>query len=772
MRAATGARPNSRVWSFLLAALACSAAPGHATLYQVTNADPGADAGSLGAALTAAAGSPGSTDLIWIGPYLPSGTLAPTGPFLANKTGANTLSLDGNQVAINFAGANGMEVTSGVLSVNGLAASGIQVDAGGTLQTSFSSISGLTLNGGTFQAQDAGAVSGVVLAGTGGTVDSAGNNPSMSAITGTGGLTVMDSVGGGILTLNTAAGNNTYSGGTLINSGTLQLGANSALPAGSALNTAVGGTLDLNGYGQTLGAVANLGTVKTGLGVLTASSYGGGGTLSVALRGGPANLNVTGAASLAGGTLGVVGHPALGAYTIVTAGTLSGAFSATQLPYGVTDALIYNYAAGTMSIDILSDTPFTFKGQTANQGSVANAFNLASYSATGDLGGVIAAMTAMTRAQTETALDQIGPVAYAALTGISRAAAGVQSAAVTQRLTGLQAGAAGPDGGRFASFNVRGQAAYPGTLVAELPGDASAAYSGDYDRRFDPNSRWGFFLSGLGTFDHLDGINGNAGFQPGYEVTATGETLGGDYRFNDHFAAGLAGGYVNGFTVIGPIGSASIGAGTVYGQSARLGAYATAYGEAAHANLYVGGAHDFYDTSRNIAMLARTATASPSGLEFNTDAAFGWDFKTAHAVVSPFVDLAYDRLRLGSFTESGAGALDLGLAQQTPQSLRSTLGTKFSRRFKPGWCDVVPYASLGWQQELLNQSRVIESSLASGGSETFGVRTADVSRYGALLGAGLDMDWTDGFSTRLAYQSELRTDYNANTFSGSLRWRF
>jgi outer membrane autotransporter protein len=129
-------------------------------------------------------------------------------------------------------------------------------------------------------------------------------------------------------------------------------------------------------------------------------------------------------------------------------------------------------------------------------------------------------------------------------------------------------------------------------------------------------------------------------------------------------------------------------------------------------------------------------------------------------------------MMLGSFTEGGAGALDLAMNAQTAQSLRSVFGAKVSRQFKPAWCDLTPYASLGWQHEFENQSRPLSAQLASSGSGTFTVMTADAARESALLGAGLSMDWTPGFSTRLAYESTLNFDFHANTFNGSLRWRF
>jgi autotransporter-associated beta strand protein len=757
MRSRTAARSGLRRLFAAACALAFLAAHGGATtLYEVTTNAGDNSAGSLGAALTSAIGAPSGNDVVLFNPYL-SPVISPAGAY---TTTANVLSLDGNQLTVNFAG--GMTVAGGVLNVNGLTASGITV-TGGILSTSYSTINGLILNGGTFQTRDNGATAGVTLIGAGSgknTLDPAGNNPTFSGIAGAGDLTVADSVGGGIVTLN---GANTYTGATFVNSGTLQLGLASALAAAGNLTTASGGVFDLNGFNQTLGTVVNNGTVKTGLGTLTVTNFSGGGTLSVALQSGVTNL-VAGTAAL-GGPLAVTGHPALGAYTIVNAGTLTGTFSSAALPFGVTDTLTCNDALGTCVINVLSDKPFTFAGQSSNQASIAGALNLASYSATGDLGAVIASLSAMTPAQANAAMDQIGPINYAALTGMSFAGAGVQSAAVTQRLTGLQAGRGSPDGSRFASF-AGGGAPYPGVLVAELPGDASAATASDKDRRFDPDARWGFFVAGLGTFDHHDAINGSAGAQPGYSVTATGETVGADYRYGEHFAAGLAAGYVNSFASIAQAG------GTVYGQSVRLGVYGTVYNDEFHANLYVGGAHDFYDASRNDAAFGRTATSNPSGQEFNLNWTAGWDEKTAHADLSPFVGLAYDRMMLGSFTESGAGALDLAVDGQTAESLRSVLGVKVSRQFKPDWCDVTPYASAGWQHEFENQSRPLNAQLASGGTGSFTVTTADAARETLLLGAGLNMDWTPGYSTRLAYESAVSSDFKSNTFSGSMRWRF
>ena len=110
----------------------------------------------------------------------------------------------------------------------------------------------LTLNGGTLQATAAGTFGeAVTLGASGGTVDTYGNNVTLSGIiNGPGSLT---KTGSGTLGLAAA---NTYSAGTTINGGTLQLGASGALPSGTALTVASAATLDIAGSGVSVASLA------------------------------------------------------------------------------------------------------------------------------------------------------------------------------------------------------------------------------------------------------------------------------------------------------------------------------------------------------------------------------------------------------------------------------------------------------------------------------------------------------------------------------------
>ncbi|MCX5788826.1 MAG: autotransporter domain-containing protein [Elusimicrobia bacterium] len=567
--------------------------------------------------------------------------------------------------------------------------------------------------------------------------------------------------GGGIFTL---SGANTYTGPTTINAGALQLGADNALWSGGSLFVSNGGTFDLNGFNQTMAAATNNGTIKTGTGALKVTgSYGGGGNLSVALAPSVINLQVTGTANLTGQNLTVTGRPASGQYTVVQAGTLVGRFSSIGMPAGYLETATYGNTSLQLQV-ALGVAPLS--GASPNQSSVINAMNSAAASNTSaDFNQVLTALSNLAPAQAGSALNQISPVSLAAMSGVSSAGSSVHTAAVGQRMGGLQANGSNPDGGRFANFTVSGPAADLGlgTLVASASGAGAISLPVP-----DSNLGWGFFLSALGTYGQRNSLDTGSGIQPGYRFSDGGFALGTDYRFNENFAAGFSAGYSNGSAVF------ASNAGSVYSQSVRFGGYGTAYGGGAYANLYLGGAQDFFDTTRNIAFagVSRSAVATPSGREFNMDAAVGYDLKGEQGTVSPFAGFSFDHLGVSRFTESGAGTLDLGVDAQDYESLRSRVGAKLSWKIPRGATTITYHVSAGWQHEFENQSQAIDAQFATGTGGPFAVTTANPNTDGALIGAGLDIDWGRGLSGKLAYVGDVRPDFNANTFSGSLRLKF
>ena len=124
----------------------------------------------------------------------------------------------------------------------------------------------------------------------------------------------------GIGTL-TLTGNNTYSGATNVDSGTLQAGLSGAFSATSAFN--VTSVLDLNGFNNTIGSLSGSGTVTNSS--LTTATLTVGNVASTTFSGAINNGNSVLALTKVGtGTLTLTGTSTYGGATNINAGVLAG----------------------------------------------------------------------------------------------------------------------------------------------------------------------------------------------------------------------------------------------------------------------------------------------------------------------------------------------------------------------------------------------------------------------------------------------------------------
>ena len=252
-----------------------------------------------------------------------SGAISGAGPL--NKSGSGTLTLSG---ANTYSGTT--TITAGTLKLG--AAGGMPSGNGKGILNIVSpgvfDVAGLT------GSADGVTGNGVVTNSTGtGTlnVGSAGTNSAFTGlILNTSAPLNLTKSGAGTFTI---SGANTYSGVTTVSAGTLQLGADNTIPAGSSVIVANGATLDMNSLNDTIAALSGAGSVINNNATLTIN-----GNANL-----PAGQNFNGYSCIAG--------MLSGSGTFVKAGTHAMALRGDNSAYG---------------------GPITFSGGTLSVGAAAN----------------------------------------------------------------------------------------------------------------------------------------------------------------------------------------------------------------------------------------------------------------------------------------------------------------------------------------------------------------------------------------------------------------
>jgi len=268
-----------------------------------------------------------------------SDTLADTlqGKLGLTKLGAGTLTLN---VVNTYTGAT--TITAGILNANSSAALGAPTNT-------------LVFNGGTLQAGAAitSATTRLVTLTSTGIIDTNGYDVSIAGVmSGAGGLT---KTGASTLTL---SGDNTYTGATTVSAGTLKAGVVTTAFGNKSSVTLNGGSLDLNGYSNTIGPLNGIASSTVALGSETLTIT----TTAATVTSASINGNYAGVISGAGG-LTVAGTGGTGGTQILTgANTYTGTTTISDGTLQIGDVVSDAATTGTLGTGtVINNATLTFK---------------------------------------------------------------------------------------------------------------------------------------------------------------------------------------------------------------------------------------------------------------------------------------------------------------------------------------------------------------------------------------------------------------------------
>ena len=565
------------------------------------------------------------------------------------------------------------------------------------------------------------------------------------------------------------AADNTFSGGTTINTPGDVLVAN---PSGVSSTAFGSGTLEIQ-----------QGTVDTSFEQTLQINVGGfiqsGGEIAISLKGTTlgsyTQYNVLGGAALSGGIVSL--YDGTGSYvpeaawaenptgdvqTIIQTTTgVTGQF-ASNFPV----ATIYNtefddtfvYAQGqtllypTITYDVndanviwVRDSYQSVPGLTRNQRSVAGGLDGFAFLNAGNAGGALTFLNAQAIGTLPGLYDLIAPEELTAIFQMGFHASEMQAASIVQHLEYVRNNARRPMGDKE-SHSI--QASASGKHVEE---PAPAVES--------PEGRWNMFIEGLGGNADV-GSTSNAA---GYDFDMYGAMMGADYLVNESFAIGITGGYVNSEASL-------INGGSIETDSYRGALYGTFFKGGFYLDGLLGLAYSEYDTDR-LALLGR-ATGDTDGVEFTTMLNTGYDFRSGNLTFGPVASVAYTRVNLDGFTESGS-LTPLSYSDQEQESLRTNLGARISYSIPAGRARIIPSARVTWQHEFMDATQSIDSSFASGPGPVFTVDGPEMGRDSALVTAGLTVQFNPSVAAYAFYTGQLgRANYDSHNLTLGVRISF
>ena len=138
--------------------------------------------------------------------------------------------------------------------------------------------------------------------------------------------------------------------------------------------------------------------------------------------------------------------------------------------------------------------------------------------------------------------------------------------------------------------------------------------------------------------------------------------------------------------------------------------------------------------------------------------------------VTPFARFQTSSTTQNAFTESGANSLNLNVAQQTTNSVRTVLGAEFGSSIPLGTERALGLSlRLGWQHEYAYTGRPITSSFAGAPTASFTVYGATPTRDSAIVGFSATTSIATATQLYLRYDGELASGTDNHALTAGLR---
>lgn len=268
------------------------------------------------------------------------------------------------------------------------------------------------------------------------------------------------------------------------------------------------------------------------------------------------------------------------------------------------------------------------------------------------------------------------------------------------------------------------------------------------------SDKWGMWARGNFSFGDKDrSVNA-----PAFDADQWALVGGVDYRFNDKLVGGLSLAYGQSSIEFEPRDEGGLDTDT---WAASL--YGSAY---AARNFYfdaiVNVANAKYGADRNITyvdgagLVDVDAHGDTDGMTYSAGVSGGYDFLIGGLTLSPNVGVFYIDATIDSFTENGAGGLNLIYDEQTFQSFTGNLGFRATYAWNLSWGVLLPHLRVDYVREFKDDVDVFGVRFAADPNATSTppilVETDNPDESYWRLATGLSAQFIHGISAYVEYQ--------------------
>ncbi|MBU1263318.1 MAG: autotransporter domain-containing protein [Gammaproteobacteria bacterium] len=145
-----------------------------------------------------------------------------------------------------------------------------------------------------------------------------------------------------------------------------------------------------------------------------------------------------------------------------------------------------------------------------------------------------------------------------------------------------------------------------------------------------------------------------------------------------------------------------------------------------------------YESTRHIVFpgVNRTATSDYRGQQYSGIVTVGKHYQVNETTITPLASLQATHLRVGSYTESGAGDANLRVESQDYNFVQSTLGVKAERVIRTGKSTYAPEVHAKWLHDFRSTTMEQEAAFTGGGA-SFNAQGIEQDRDLFNVGAGV-----------------------------------